>query len=106
MYDLFYADDDSELAESIEDAQNNINVLINICELAGFEINNTKTKLMKCMKKIKISTSEEEINKYIDVNKNKLIKCKNCNGMFKSKCRLNIHQKMWCNINYVCKNKK
>ncbi len=38
----------------------NITVLINICQL---EINDTKTKLMKCMKKIQISTSKEDINK-------------------------------------------
>ncbi len=60
MDDLFCTDDD---AESIEDAQNNVNILMNISQLAGFEMNDTKTKLMKCKKKIQISTRKEDINK-------------------------------------------
>eukprot|EP01084_Bolivina_argentea_P008562 16020_1 len=99
---LFYADDLSDLALKLEEAQKNILELKERSLIAGNTINVKKTKLMKCMKTLNVKTNEKQIEKYIKKNKRDMNQCTKCEALFPTKIGLVVHKKMWCKYNYLC----
>eukprot|EP01084_Bolivina_argentea_P009072 16994_1 len=99
---LFYADDLADFASKLEHSQENILELKDRSLIAGNVINTKKTKLMKCMKTLEIKTNTNQIEEYLERNKNIMHKCMKCDGLFPTKIGLITHKKMWCNYNYLC----
>ncbi len=100
---LFYADDLADMASKLEYSQKSILELRETSSIAGNMINIKKTKLMKCMKTLKIKTNEIQIQQYIENNKHIMHQCMKCDGLFPTKVGLITHQKLWCKYNFLCK---